>query len=114
MPIDLTNATQVALPPRDKTASYERWIGRWTGPASYPTGGEVVSIPNSFGWTRLMAMLVQPFSNGSVIILARWTPAAAPNAAISGTLKFFDMAGAEIADTTDLSTYSAYFEAIGR
>lgn len=114
MPVDLTNATQVAIPPADKTASYTRRIGRWTGPAAYPTGGEVVNIYNSFAFGRLMALLLEPFSNGTVIVIARWTPAAAPNAVTSGTLKFFDMAGAEIANGTDLSTYSAYFEAIGR
>jgi hypothetical protein len=113
MPVNSTNATRVAIPFQDKTATYERRVGQWTGPASYPTGGEAVNIANTFGFGRLMAMFLQPFSNGSVIILACWTPSAA-NSITAGTLKFFDMAGVEIANGTDLSTYTAAFEAIGR
>ena len=47
------------------------------------------------------------FTNGSVIICAVYVPA-------SGLMKFFDMAGVEIANTTDLSAYTARFEAIGK
>lgn len=114
MPVNLTNAIQVAFPFRDKSATYERRVGQWTGPSSYPTGGEVLNYMNSFGLGRIVNLLLQPFSNGSVIILARFTPGASPNQATAGTLKFFDMAGAEIANGTDLSTYTAQFEAIGR
>lgn len=114
MPIDLTNATLTHYPFRDKTATYERRVGKWTGPSSYPTGGEAVVPMTSFGLGRVMVALFQPFSNGSVIIFARWTPAASPNQVTSGTLKFFDMAGAEIANATDLSTYTAFFEVLGR
>lgn len=114
MPINLTNAIQVAFPYRDKTATYERRIGQWTGPASYVTGGEVINLLSTFGLGRISAVLFQPFTNGVVIILACWVPGASPNQASSGTVKYFDMAGVEIANGTDLSTYTAQFEAIGR
>lgn len=113
MPVNLSNAILVGIPFHDKTANYERRVGQWTGPASYTTGGEAVNLTNSFGLGRVMALLFQPFSNGTVIILARWTPTTASNPG-AGTVKFFDMAGAEIANGTDLSTYTASFEAIGR
>lgn len=114
MPATLSNANLTAFPYRDKSATYERRIGVWTGPASYPTGGEVLNYLNSFGLGRISNLLLQPFSNGTVIILARFTPGASPAQSTTGTLKFFDMAGVEIANGTDLSTYTAQFEAIGR
>ena len=90
----------------DRSNSFIRKVGQLTGSSSYATGGD--SLPaQALGMARVDALLPQTFTNGSVIILAHYVSS-------SGLLKFFDMAGAEIANTTDLSTYTARFEAIGK
>lgn len=107
MPIDATNATLGVIPFRDKTATYERRVFRWTGPASYPTGGEVTNLGNVFGLGRVPAILANPASNGTDLRLVLWDRT-------NSKMKWFDLAGAEIANGTDLSAYSFIGEAIGR
>jgi hypothetical protein len=82
-----------------------RKIGQFTGPASYTTGGDPLTATD-LGMGRVELLLMEPFTDGSVIILACYEVVAA-------TVKFYDMAGAEIANGTNLSTYNARFEAIG-
>src|SRR3990172_5879631 len=81
-----------------------RKIGQFTGPTSYATGGDPLTAAE-LGLGRVELLLCEPFTNGSVIILACYEVAA-------GTLKFYDMAGVEQANGTNLSTYDARFEAI--
>lgn len=107
MPIDNSNATLGVIPFRDKTATYERRVFRWTGPSSYPTGGEAVNLTNVFGIGRVVAVLAQLATNGTDLRIAVWDRA-------NSKMKWFDLAGAEIANGTDLSAYSFVGEAIGR
>jgi hypothetical protein len=107
MPIDNSNATLTEIPFRDKTAVYLRRVFRWTGPSSYPTGGETVNLTNTFGIGRVVAVLAQPATNGTDLRLVVWDRA-------NSKMKWFDLAGAEIGNGTDLSTYSFLAEAIGR
>ena len=90
----------------DRSGSFTRKIGQATGPASYTTGGDPM-VPGVLGMGKVDLILFEPFTNGSVIILAGYEVVAA-------TVKFYDMAGVEIANGTNLSTYNARFEAIGK
>ena len=90
----------------DRSNSFIRKIGRLTPSSSYATGGETLAA-GSLGLGKVDLLLAEPFDNGSVIILSVYQVS-------SGLLKFFDMAGVEIANTTDLSAYNARFEAIGK
>ena len=98
--IDRTGVTY-----HDASNARIRKIGRMVGPASYATGGDACS-PSLLGLGKVDVLLLQPFTNGTVIILAVYVVS-------TSLVKFFDMAGAEIANGTDLSAYSARFEAIG-
>jgi len=51
-------------------------------------------------------LLLEPPTNGSVILEARYNTS-------TSVVKWFDMAGVEVAAATDLSAYTARFEAIG-
>ena len=78
----------------------------YTGPASYVTGGDAF-VPGDIKLGQIDALLIEPATNGSVILLPRYV--------VSGNvMKWFDLAGAEVANATDLSAYTARFEAIGR
>ena len=83
-----------------------RKIGQFTGPASYTTGGDPLTGA-AIGLGAVEVILCEPFDNGTVIILSVYQVVAA-------TMKFYDMAGDEIANGTNLSAYNARFEAIGR
>jgi hypothetical protein len=101
MPLDFTT-----IPDRhDRSGGKIRKLGRLTGPASYATGGEVLA-PSAFGLTRIEVLLTDHATNGTDLRLVQYDYT-------NGTVKWFDLAGAEIAPTTDLSAYSARFEAIG-
>lgn len=88
----------------DMSNTKRRTHGVWTG-GSYATGGESLTAAQ-LKLGRVEVFLVEPATNGSVVILLRYDYT-------NSKLKAFDMAGAEIANGTDLSTYSARFEAIG-
>jgi len=101
MPIDLTT-----VPDRhDRSGSKSRKLGRVTGPTSYPTGGEVLA-PSAFGLGRIDVLLFACASNGTDLRLVLYDYT-------NGRVKWFDLAGAEITATTNLSAYSARYEAIG-
>lgn len=98
MPLDLTT-----IPDRhDRTGSKTRKLVRVTGPVSYVAGGEAID----FGLSRVEVALSDHPTNGTDLRVAQWDYAA-------GKMKWFDLAGAEIAPGVDLSTYSARVEVIG-
>jgi hypothetical protein len=107
VPIDNTLATSLVLPRPDKSADRLRKTFRWTGPASYTTGGEAVNVTTVFGMGRIDKWTMDHPSNGSVVIVALYDYT-------NAKIKYFDMAGVEITSTTDLSTYSFRSEIIGR
>lgn len=90
----------------DRSGSFIRKIGRLTGSTSYATGGDTLPA-GAFGMGKIDLLLIEPFDNGTVIILSVYQVS-------TGLLKFYDMAGAQIANATDLSAYNARFEAIGK
>jgi hypothetical protein len=105
MPIDRTSTSQV-IPFQDKSANFIRRVFRWVGPASYPTGGEVVNLGNIFGIGTVNLVLAEAAYNGSAILLTRFNVA-------TGKMQWFDMAGVEVSNATDLSAYSFRAEALG-
>lgn len=82
-----------------------RKIGTYTGPASYATGGDPCT-PGDLGLGKVHVIFFEHASNGTVILLARYD-------ATTEKVKWFDLAGAEVANATALSAYTARFEAIG-
>lgn len=89
----------------DSSNARIRKIGRMAGPAVYTAGGESLT-PAELGLGKVEILLCEAFSNGTVCIIGRYHP-------VSQLMQFFDMTGAFIAGGTDLSTYTARFEAIG-
>ncbi len=83
-----------------------RKIGNYTGPASYLTGGDSFTAAD-VGMGRIEMLNLEVASNGAVVLLARYDYTAFK-------VKWFDLAGVEIANATALSTYTARFEAIGK
>lgn len=100
MPINLTTFRA-----EDATSTKRRTLGIYTGPASYPTGGEAIS-PAQLKLGQLHKISFGAATNGSVVILLAYDYT-------NSKVKAFDMAGAEIANATDLSLYTTRFEATG-
>jgi len=78
----------------------------YTGPASYATGGDSLT-PEALAMGKLDVVLFEPATNGSVILLVRYVVS-------SKVVKWFDLAGAEIANATDLSGYTTRGVAFGK
>lgn len=79
--------------------------GVYTGPASYATGGDAL-LPNEVKLGQIHYFDTEPPTNGTDLRLARYDYT-------NQKVKWFDLAGAEIANGTDLSAYSCRFEAVG-
>lgn len=101
MTIDRTSVKQY----HDSSNAHIRKVGRMTGPASYATGGDPLT-PGELGVGVVDLLLCEPFDNGTAILLAVYQHS-------TSKLKFYDMAGAEVTDATNLSAYAARFEMIG-
>lgn len=92
----------------DGSNSFQRRVERWTGPTSYVTGGEIVT-PSVFGLGTLLAFLPAPALNaaGTAIRTAVWNP-------VTNRLMWFvTNTGVEVANGTDLSTFTFQYEVIG-
>lgn len=102
-----------AIPRRDKSADRLRQTLTITGPASYATGGDAFSLINDLGWKDLHVVaggIMRQSGGGAtirIVALNRDT-AGAPK------LQWYDLAGNEIANGTDLSAYSGSLELIGQ
>lgn len=97
----------IDFPMRDLTAQAQVRTGKITGPASYPTGGEAVDLLEDLGLSQVWWWAPMVFTNGTAVILAIYD-------VVTSKVKYFDMAGAEIADATDLSAYTSTFFATGK
>lgn len=100
-----------AIPRNDKSADRTRRTITITGPVSYTTGGDPISLLNDVGLSNLHMICgnVAVTASGTtcrIVGLNRSTPA-------SPKLLWFDQAFAEIANGTDLSTFSVQIEFIG-
>lgn len=90
----------------DSSHARIRKIGKLTGPSSYTAGGEPLT-PAQLGLGAVEVIHLEEFSNGTVVIVARYDP-------VAQLLQFFDHTGAQEAGGTDLSAYTGRFEAVGR
>lgn len=92
---------------KDVAGIRRRVTGVYTGPASYATGGD----PLSAGQLGLGTIEFLDFANPvSATPACRLVGYDNTNAKVI----WFDLAGAEIGNGTDLSTFSCRFEAIGK
>lgn len=97
----------VDWPMRDLTAEAKVRSGKITGPASYTTGGEAVSLEDDLGLSEVWYWAPMILTNGTVVILGIYD-------VVNSKLKYFDMAGAQIANATDLSLYTTTFFVTGK
>lgn len=95
----------------DRSGSYSRRIGVYTGPSNYPAGGDpftpgevALGRIDSFGAANGLVAVASAFGSVRIVIydytnqVARW---------------FVPNTGAEVAAGTDLSDYTAHFEIVG-
>jgi hypothetical protein len=98
--------TQSGKAPQDAGATTRRYLCSYVGPASYATGGDI-GLLAALGVGKVFVVAGFVLYNGSVILIGYYNP-------VTDALLVFDMAGAEIAAATNLSGYTAYFEAIAQ
>jgi hypothetical protein len=90
----------------DASSTKRRVQGIYTGPASYATGGDpFVAADIKLGQIDVL-QLGHPV-NATVVLVAEYDYT-------NFKVKWYDLAGNEIANATALSGYSTRFEAIGR
>ncbi len=90
----------------DGSNTKRRIQGIYTGPASYATGGDPF-LPADVKLGQIDVLCLNLPSNGTVILCAVYDYT-------NLKVKWFDLAGNETSAATDLSAYTARFEAIGR
>ena len=100
MTLDLTIA------PADLSSTCRRQVATLTGPNPYATGGDALT-PNDVRMGKLFAILGGVMTNGTAALLVWYNVSTAK-------LMWFDMAGAEVANGTDLSGYTGRVEFIGQ
>jgi len=91
----------------DSSGSFIRRVERWAGPTSYVTGGEVVT-PSVFGLGTIIAALFGVASDGTSTRLVWWNPTT------NRLMWFVPNTNVEVANGTNLSTFSAQYEVIGQ
>lgn len=111
----LTIATGVnAIPPNDKSADRLRKTYTITGPASYPTGGVTLEAEATLGFGQSVHVLagnvMRASGGGATIRLVGLNR----DSLSALKLQWYDLAGNEIANGTDLSSFSGEIELIGK
>lgn len=92
---------------QDDAGIRRRAVGQYTGPASYATGGEAVTAGDLGLGTVEFVDFDNPASSTPACRLVKYDYA-------NAKVIWFDLAGAEIANGTDLSTFVCRFEAVGK
>ena len=95
----------------DSSNARIRKIGLWTGPTSYATGGEVL-VATDLGMGKIELLQFEDAHDGSVLRRVRLVVTTVAGV-LTYRVKWFDYAGVELAGATNLTTFSARFEAIG-
>jgi hypothetical protein len=105
MPLGVLGVRSVG-PYFDHSGNFTRRVERWTGPASYVSGGEVCD-PSVFGLGQIIQGIGGIASNGTDTRLVWWNPT-------TNKLQWFvPNTNAEVAALTNLSAYSIQFEVVG-
>jgi hypothetical protein len=95
----------------DSSNARIRKIGGYTGPASYATGGDAITA-GELGMARIELLLLGDATNGTLYRHLVFIPNTTTG---GGLIRWLDATnGAEIANATNLTTYTARFEAIGK
>lgn len=92
---------------QDDAGIRRRVVGRYTGPASYVTGGDALSAGDINLGTIEFIDFENPVDSTPACRLVTYDHT-------NAKVIWFDLAGAEIANGTNLSTFSARFEALGK
>lgn len=95
-----------AWPMRDLTAQAKVATGQGAGPASYATGGESITL-SEIGLSEVWYWPAIVASTGAATLVAWYNPT-------TTKLLWFDMAGAEVANGTNLSAYTYTFFITGK
>lgn len=94
--------------PYDDAGIRRRTIGIYTGLASYTTNGDTAFTAAAVKLGVMEYLSITPLTNATPIcIIAVYNHT-------TNALVCYDMAGVEIGNGTDLSGYTARFEAIGK
>lgn len=93
------------LAPKDLSSTRRRQCLQYTGPALYATGGDT-GLADALGWSKVTALCGGVISDGTLTYLLWLNPS-------TGNVLIFDMAGAQVTNGTDLSTFTGYVEAVG-
>jgi hypothetical protein len=102
----MATLNQTTIQAQDATNTRIRRFGIYTGPASYATGGNAFT-PAEVGMSRIEFLHINHPTNGSVVLLALYDYT-------NQKVKWFDLAGNETANATDLSAYTARYLAEGK
>ena len=91
----------------DKSATCQRRVFKYTGPASYATGGDSLT-PEELALSKIDVVLNKIIGNGTSIRIG-WYDFTAKK-----ILWFVPNTGVEVAAATDLSGFTGRMEVIGR
>lgn len=92
----------------DLTSIHKLVFGFYTGPASYVTGGEAIAAGDLKNLGEIELLIFEAAANATpIILIVRYSVSA-------GKALWFDLAGAQVANATDLSAYNARFIAFGK
>lgn len=95
-----------AFPISDKSDANERRILAYTGPTSYATGGDSLT-PESIGLSKIGAVLGLVISDGTNVYWGFYNLS-------TKKILWYSATATEIANGTNLSTFTGRFEAIGK
>jgi hypothetical protein len=95
-----------AVQMQDKSGAKERRILAYTGPSSYATGGDTLP-PQSVGLSKIEAIVGLVISDGTNVYWGYYNQT-------SQKILWYSATATEIANGTDLSTFTGRFEAIGK
>lgn len=91
---------------RDRSATYERRIFKYTGPAAYATGGDSLT-PESIGLGMIASLHGLTIWNGTTVYWGVWD-------ATNKKVLWYSATGTQVPNGTDLSGFSGFIEAIGK
>ena len=95
-----------AVQVQDKSASYERRLVRYTGSASYATGGETFN-PEAIGLKTIVDILGLTIWNGTTLYWGHWD-------STNKKIIFYSATGTEVPNGTVLSAFTGTFEVNGQ
>lgn len=90
----------------DRSATHERRVLSYTGPASYATGGDSLT-PEEIALKGIAAIIGLTISNGTNVYFGYYNRS-------TKKILWYSATATEIPNATDLSGFTGRFEAIGK